>query len=148
MASSPSISDEESDRFTPATQTTNPAILSPPDSQHRDTHAMPTSAPGVAGANANGKRPIQTISNGADELAAMTGVGVTKVRQDFPPKTHQLSGYTWSRVEEEPGYAWTNKKAVDEMHRAWDQLLHRDYMVKSARPAMRAKGGEMADTCV
>jgi len=132
MASSPEDSDH--DLATPAARTTHPTatILSPPDSQYRIQANMPISAPGLAGANANGKRPIQTISNGTEDdghnlAAATTG----KARQEFPPQTHAPSGYTWSRTEDEPGYAWMNKKALDESHRAWDQLVHREHMVKS-----------------
>lgn len=91
-------------------------------------------------ANANGKRPLNDISNGVDEedadidlllassqqAAASTG----KPRQEFPTKTHQASGYKWSRAEDEPGYAWMNKKALDELHRAWDSLVHKESMVR------------------
>lgn len=54
-----------------------------------------------------------------------------KARQDFPVKTHQASGYTWNKIEDEPGYGWMNKKALDEHNRAVDQLVHRDHQVKS-----------------
>lgn len=129
-----------------------------------------------SGANANGKRPIQTISNGSGgggddqegpsvesfdidsslgeedtELgrtaAAMalsnnsnsTGNGAAaaasgKKKNEFAAKTHQPSGYTWSRTEDEPGYAWTNKKAVDESARAWEGLSFREGMVNSELP--------------
>lgn len=115
-------SPEDSDAQTPQAQST---VLSPPDSQHRS--AMPTSL----SQNANGKRPINTISNGADdseELAAMHANG--KPRQEFPAKTHDRSGYTWNREEDAPGYAWLNKKALDEYHRAWDSLVHKESMVR------------------
>ena len=135
MLSSPSSSDLEGQSRTDPPQT---SILSPPDSQHRS--AMPTSATGSAIANANGKRPINTISNGADEtddmqaagsaLGSSGGSGAGKARAEFATKTHQQSGYQWNRAEDEPGYAWLNKKALDEYHRAFDGLVHRDYMVK------------------
>ena len=92
--------------------------------------------PNVAGANSNGKRPINTISNGTDDvehedtLAAMQTSSSAKPRQEFPTRTHERSGYTWSREEDAPGYAWGNKKAVDEFHRAWDALVHKEHMVK------------------
>lgn len=54
-----------------------------------------------------------------------------KARQDLPTKTHQPSGYTWSRAEDEPGYSWQNKKAMDEANRAWDSLQHKESMIKS-----------------
>jgi len=127
----------ESDLMTPLEQTINTSILSPPDSQHghdhqtRFTSAMPTSASGATSANANGKRPLYTISNGADDTIRTMSGNAGKAKADFPPKTHPSSGYTWARIEEEPGYAWLNKKAVDESQRAWDGLAHRDCMVRS-----------------
>ena len=131
MDSPPSLSDAE-DVETPAAQIISSAILSPPDSQHRSVAPeMPgTSAPA---ANSNGKRPLNTISNGADEAIDLTGEakGKSRAHQDFPPRTHGPSGYTWSRHEDEPGYAWVNKKALDEQHRAWEGVVHRDLMIKS-----------------
>jgi hypothetical protein len=101
---------------------------------------MPTSASGSAIANANGKRPINTISNGTDDteelIAMQTGAnsagaaGKGVARQEFPTKTHEQSGYQWNRAEDEPGHAWMNKKALDEYHRAVDALVHKDSMVK------------------
>lgn len=98
------------------------ADLSPPDSQHRSSKM----------ANANGKRPLTDISNGPDDDDAMAGKGEgqQKQRQEFPTKTHAASGYTWNSAEGEPGWAWGNKKAVDEANRAFDSLLHRDSMVR------------------
>lgn len=54
-----------------------------------------------------------------------------KARADLPVKTHAASGYTYSRPEDEPGYAWLNKKALDEYSRTWEHLQHKDCMVKS-----------------
>jgi hypothetical protein len=129
MISSPSSSDLEN-----AAQT-----LSPADSQYNARSAMPTSASGSAIANANGKRPINTISNGADETDEILGMRTSanganaaagKAKADFPTKTHERSGYQWNRTEDEPGYAWLNKKAMDEYHRALDGLVHRESMVQ------------------
>jgi hypothetical protein len=128
---SPSDSEDPSTPNTANLATSHPAssasaVLSPPDSQHRNT----------AMANANGKRPLNTISNGPDDeediqtLFSQTNQAPTKHRADFPPKTHAGSGYTWNRAEDEPGYAWLNKKAMDEFHRAWDGMVHRESMVK------------------
>ncbi|KAK3116495.1 hypothetical protein LTR53_003099 [Teratosphaeriaceae sp. CCFEE 6253] len=121
------------DVVTPAGQIINSAILSPPDSQHHDPADM------LAGANSNGKRPLNTISNGTevvDLVGAANGAteGKGKARaviQDFPPRTHGASGYTWSKLEDEPGYAWLNKKALDERQRAWEVMAHKDNMVKN-----------------
>ncbi|KAF2214566.1 hypothetical protein CERZMDRAFT_90153 [Cercospora zeae-maydis SCOH1-5] len=129
MVSSPEESDLEQ-TTTPVTQTSSPAetVLSPPDSQRRE-RSLPTASL----ANSNGKRPLQNISNGSDdmeELHAMSNVN-GKARPDAPYKTHESSGYTYSKAEEEPGYAWLNKKAQDEFSRAWDGLQHKESMVKN-----------------
>ncbi|KAF7187315.1 hypothetical protein HII31_11403 [Pseudocercospora fuligena] len=132
MLSSTENSDEET--TTPINQTANTAqVLSPPDSQHRETRSntnMPTSASGSSIANSNGKRPLQTISNGADDMEELQAMANGKARADQMVKTHP-SGYQFSRVEDEPGYVWLNKKAQDEYQRAWDQLSHKDVMVKN-----------------
>ena len=146
MVSSPSDSELESNNRikTPANPVQQQSTLSPPDSQHRSV--MPTSASGAAIANANGKRPLNTISNGADEteeVAAMqaggsgvsgvSGAGKAAVRTDraeFATKTHERSGYQWNREEDTPAYAWMNKKALDEYHRAIDGLVHKEVMVR------------------
>lgn len=147
MISSPSSSDQEGTTriLTPA----QPTALSPPDSQHRS--AMPTSASGSAIANANGKRPLNTISNGADdadEILAMqigangAGIGKGVTKQEFPTKTHERSGYQWNRAEDEPGYAWLNKKALDEYHRAFDSLVHKESMVRGWSIELTLEVGE------
>jgi hypothetical protein len=48
----------------------------------------------------------------------------------FPAKTHAPSGYSWARPEDEPGHAWLNPKAMDEATRAWENLVHKESMVK------------------
>ena len=68
---------------------------------------------------------MQTGANGA-----AAGGAAGKTRQEFPTKTHESSGYQWSRAEDEPGYAWMNKKALDEFHRAAEALVHKEHMVK------------------
>lgn len=160
MISSPSSSDREA---TP--KTSNAAQLtSPPDSQHRNT-AMPTSASGSAIANANGKRPLNTISNGVDEgddlvvmqtaglngaggAASATGGGGKGVaKQEFPTRTHERSGYQWNRAEDEPGYAWMNKKALDEYHRALDGLVHKDHVIRGVYRTIM-DGSEMDESGV
>lgn len=59
MISSP----EDSDTDNVKTPSIAANIQSPPDSR-----GMPTSASGSSIANSNGKRPIQTISNGNDDV--------------------------------------------------------------------------------
>ena len=130
MVSSPSDSDPDNTTQTPLAQQP-PSILSPPDSQHRTTRSgnMPTAASGSAIANANGKRPLNTISNGLDD----GGEGARPIdhpRREFPTQTHAASGYKWDRAEDEPGYAWLNKKAKDEMERAVAGMVHKDNVVQ------------------
>jgi len=109
---------------------------------------MPTSASGANLANSNGKRPHGSLSNGADDdeaVETMPNAG----RSNAPTQTHASSGYRWTRAEDEPGYAWTNKKAFDEMGRAWDVLAHRDVVVKGMTLRMLYVGieGCLADIC-
>ncbi|CAK4031568.1 Hypothetical predicted protein [Lecanosticta acicola] len=125
MITSPSESEVETPLENPSS-----SILSPPDSQHRE-RTMPTSASGSSIANSNGKRPIQTISNGNDDVEELAAMANGKARQEMPTKTHAASGYTWIRAEDEPGYSWRNKNALDEATRAWDSMQHRDRMVKN-----------------
>jgi hypothetical protein len=90
---------------------------------------MPTAASGAHLANSNGKRPHGALLNGGEEdevVETMPNTG----RSNLPVQTHAGSGYRWSRPEDEPGYAWNNKKAVDEMSRALDGLVHKDLAVR------------------
>jgi hypothetical protein len=130
MASSP---ESESEQTTTTSISVNPAdtqLLSPTDPQRPTSAAntsMPAAVSGTAGANANGKRPLNTISNGLDdEEEEYDKMG----KQDFPPKVHQPSGYSWTRAEDAPGNAWESKKATEEANRAWDVMVHRDIMIK------------------
>ena len=96
---------------------------------------MPLSTSGAHLANSNGKRPHGSLSNGADEDEAVetmpnAGSAGSAGRSNAPTQTHASSGYCWTRAEDEPGYAWMNKKALDEMGRAYDSLAHKDVVVK------------------
>ncbi|GAB7348583.1 hypothetical protein MBLNU459_g6969t1 [Dothideomycetes sp. NU459] len=143
---------------TPAAQTI-PAYLSdlsPPDSQGVPVPAsstaagssganMPAVAASVSGANANGKRPISSIDATGEGLAgasvsalalgpsAAAAAAASAGRAADAPqgavKTHEPSGYTWVRAEDEPGYAWRNKKALDEYSRTWEAMVHKDRVV-------------------
>nr|POE47674.1 hypothetical protein CFP56_01005 [Quercus suber] len=136
MLSSPSDT-SDNEVATPQSQvppTSSGNILSPPDSQHRETRStMSESAHGASIANSNGKRPLQTISNGLDDdlnsqdLAKAPG---TERVLEHPAKMVS-SGYSWTRAEDEPGWSWLNKKAIDEHHRAYDSLLHREINIGS-----------------
>ncbi|KAL2353880.1 hypothetical protein BJ546DRAFT_979304 [Cryomyces antarcticus] len=41
------------------------------------------------------------------------------------------NGYTWNRVEDAPGYAWKNRRAMEEAERAWATITHKDRMIKN-----------------
>ncbi|KAK5152545.1 hypothetical protein LTR04_006419 [Oleoguttula sp. CCFEE 6159] len=43
------------------------------------------------------------------------------------------NGYTWNRVEDAPGYAWKNRRAMEEAERAWATITHKDRMIKSGK---------------
>lgn len=110
------------------------ALLSPPETQ-RDRAARGASS------NANGKRPRKDISNGfdtEDEIPSARQARSTQTSSTAPANSsaplgetreHAASGYKWNKQEDEPGYAWTNKKAVDEHNRALDALIHRDVVI-------------------
>jgi len=96
--------------------------LSPPSSQ-----GVPLLSP-INGANANGKRPLSTLD--------VNGDAPPSVRSDWAPATepavvhtHEVSGYKWTRQEDEPGWAWKNKKALDEYHRAYDTMIMKDFKI-------------------
>lgn len=144
MLSSPSDSDADNTTQTPQASTSS--TLSPPDSQHRGTRSsnMPTTASGSAVANANGKRPLNTISNGDVEDGTRA---IDQPRREFPTKTHPASGYKWDRAEDEPGYAWMSKKAKDEFQRAWEGMAHKDHMTLGMSPQLRQREGGSANGC-
>lgn len=67
--------------------------------------------------------------------SAGTGVRSQHLQQQRQTRTHQPSGYTWVRAEDEPGYAWKNKKVQDEAERFGHLLAHKDQV-----SALKAKG--------
>ncbi|KAK8196576.1 hypothetical protein M8818_006741 [Zalaria obscura] len=76
----------------------------------------------TSGANANGKRPLSTLDSNGDPVA-----GSSRAHGESQQlKTHEASGYSWLRQEDEPGWGWRNKKAVDEAARAYDSLVYKD----------------------
>lgn len=112
-----------------------PTTLSPAESQ--TTPNMPTAASGAHLANSNGKRPHGALLNGGEEDEAVESMPNT-ARSNAPVHTHASSGYRWSRPEDEPGYAWRNKKATDEMARALDGLVHKDLDIRGGLPVIQA----------
>lgn len=114
---------------------------------------MPAVASSASGANANGKRPISSIDATGEGLASASAnaldlgdaavaagpaaelAGSAGARPADTPrgsvKTHGPSGYTWVKLEDEPGYAWRNKKAQEEYNRTWDAMVDKDRTVGS-----------------
>lgn len=134
MHSSPEASDNElfpdaDNPITPLNQITEPSALSPPDSQGGVSlqQAMPVAEAGHPIANSNGKRPLQSI----DGTEMSNGTGVARAPGSAPGRTDRNSGYTWYKPEDEPGYAWMNKKAMDEANRAYDSLVDREKTIGS-----------------
>lgn len=95
-------------------------------------------------ANANGKRPLHDISNGADgefsnpeqtmrmgvaPAGSTTEAAANTQEQVFVEQVH-ASGYKWTKPEDAPGYGWYNKKASEEYSRAVELLVHKEHMVK------------------
>jgi hypothetical protein len=60
------------------------------------------------------------------------GGGISKfAAQGKGEHVHKATGYAWDRVEDEPGYIWMNKRAMEEGHRAWDVIVDKGSMIKS-----------------
>lgn len=120
---------------TPSAQIRSVAIsdLSPPNSQGvplpASTTNMPTVAPSASGANVNGKRPIESIDPPQDLSG---GVSLSAaIPTEEAVRNHAATTYAWTRPEDEPGYAWKNKKAQDEYNRAWDSLVDKNRRIGS-----------------
>lgn len=71
------------------------------------------------GKNANGKR---TLAAAEDGVGAGGGSGAEQSAQAVGQQ---------GRVEDEPGYAWRNKKAQEEYARAMDQIVDKVRMIGS-----------------
>jgi len=107
--------------------------LSPPNSQGGPIPQASINPSAPRGANVNGKRPLSTVDNNGDRMPVLPGnrTGESLQKESEGPKvhTHALSGYTWSRQEDEPGWSWKNKRAVEEANRAWESLVLKDKRV-------------------
>ena len=121
---------------TPIHQTSFPHLteLSPPNSQ--GVPLPETAATAVQrGANANGKRPLSTLDSNGDNLSVLAGqkagAPTTTSIETSQVKTHEGSGYSWTRAEDEPGWSWMNKRAQDDANRAWESLVMKDRRVGS-----------------
>ncbi|KAF2094855.1 hypothetical protein NA57DRAFT_45542 [Rhizodiscina lignyota] len=68
-----------------------------------------------------------TLNENGKRVAARSemGNGASKVQ------VHKQSGYMWEREEDAPGYAWKNKKAQEDFHRSWENIVGKDHMIGS-----------------
>ena len=110
--------------------------LSPPSSQ-----GVPLASPtnGSHGANANGKRPLSTLDVNGDAYPPSRST-VPTTSEPGVVHTHEASGYKWTKQEDEPGWAWKNKKALDEYHRAYDTLVMKDLKIGGELILARSQG--------
>jgi len=131
---SPMAIDEDNDEMFPEVDTKHTENTTPPSSSEgvRITGSG-TSNDNIESASSNqfkqhssstsnGTLPSMTIGQGNSSSASNTGHGHKFV--------HPPTGYTWSRDEDAPGYAWKNKKAQEEYARAMDQIQDKDKMIK------------------
>ena len=88
-----------------------PGELSPPRSQG---HANDDQQPTFNGANTSSRR-LRSAAVGTQRTAGNANATAASVED--------------SR-EDSPGWGWKNKKAQDEMARAWDNVVDRDFSLK------------------
>lgn len=119
------------------------AMLSPPSSQGRPV-VQSTSA------NINGKRPLSTLEPSFSSNESSNAITTTtstandagsrvenqqseeqSINIDKDVKIHHKSGYTWSKSEDEPGYTFMNKRALEESERAWSCVLGKERKIGS-----------------
>ncbi|KAF2088853.1 hypothetical protein K490DRAFT_55477 [Saccharata proteae CBS 121410] len=128
---------------TPAAQASSLSELSPPSSQGAPSQAN-ASQPRDASINANGKRIHSTALAGGVPYALGSHSYGGSVGNVSPLQHHALSsaaegsrrggdvaGYTWDKESETPGYAWLNKKAMDEWAKAEEMIIEKDRMVRA-----------------
>ncbi|GAM86144.1 hypothetical protein ANO11243_041550 [Dothideomycetidae sp. 11243] len=131
---------------TPNGRSTSAAFgeLSPPSSQGTAPAPPPLGLSSPSAPNANGKRPLSNIDNNHESLPATTRLptmaststaAATNGQQDPAAEqtvhTHEASGYSWTQAEDEPGWAWRNKRALEEAERAWSNVLNRERRIGS-----------------
>jgi hypothetical protein len=135
--------DSESPTTPPANILPPSSELSPPNSQGpipsrmHNTEPIPFSplsgnsakmAPSHA-LNANGKRNWK--ENGGKGVLKGEGKTVGCGGQEGEQHVQQETGYTWTRDEDAPGYAWMNAKSREDAQRAYGQIVDKERMIKS-----------------
>ncbi|KAF2791152.1 hypothetical protein K505DRAFT_310041 [Melanomma pulvis-pyrius CBS 109.77] len=99
--------------------------LSPPNSQGghlpRDDSFSATFSGSPSALNANGKRVYGTVPT-----SSTAGGGESaNLHED------KETGYQWAKAEEQPGWDWNNTKARDEEKRALDQIVDKNFMIRT-----------------
>ncbi|KAI9700186.1 MAG: hypothetical protein M1820_006854 [Bogoriella megaspora] len=102
--------------------------LSPPNSSHRVSHHPQPSKtlPGqgildFSSSSSSTGFGIRNSSNTVSKLGPPMNKGEVRV--------HEPSGYKWTRLEDEPGYAWKNRKAQEEHNKALESIVGKEAMV-------------------
>ncbi|KAL9092280.1 MAG: hypothetical protein Q9165_004454 [Trypethelium subeluteriae] len=106
--------------------------LSPPNSQSRNLGTGATTSLGIttaqvvldmAGASGSTNGVGTSGSTTNPRTGGSTAVAAGQV------KVHEPTGYQWVRPEDEPGYAWKNRKAQEEALKALDQVVDKERMI-------------------
>lgn len=112
--------------LTPANDHLNaaaPGELSPPRSQPRSDERVPQAIPNGAGQQAN-----TSVTRSAAKAATMDSALASEARTDDTASL-AAAGALGER-EERPGWGWKNKKAQEEIQRAWESVVDRDFSLK------------------
>ena len=117
-----------------------PGELSPPRSQPAPTEDITSvqQPPATSETMANGtaNRSSARLATQQSRLGAATGAGGDN--SGFPP----LVG--GERDMDKPGWGWKNKKAQEEMQRAWDNIIDRDFSLKEFGDVMMQGKAQMS----
>jgi len=104
-----------------------PGELSPPRSQHNQsedlTSNQQTASTSETMANGSTTRSSARLANQQPKFGGHSGQGNGDTSA-FPT----LGGS--ERDMDKPGYGWKNKKAQEEMQRAWDNIVDKDFSLK------------------
>ncbi|KAF2722820.1 hypothetical protein K431DRAFT_293161 [Polychaeton citri CBS 116435] len=97
------------------------------EAEQQQTTIYPT--PGVSSLSVTAEAEAEEIANMANGAASSKGTAGRATGAEYAPQGHEASGYTWTRDEDMPGWAWRNTKAMDEAARAADAIVHKESMV-------------------
>ncbi|KAF2234636.1 hypothetical protein EV356DRAFT_515020 [Viridothelium virens] len=106
--------------------------LSPPNSQSRNFATGSTTSTGNTAAQvvfdmAGGSGSTNGVGASGSTTNPRAGGSTTVAAGQI--KVHEPTGYQWIRQEEEPGYAWKNRKAQEEAMKMLDQVVDKERMI-------------------